>query len=77
MSVFVYRAEASLPKLAELNPYVTLNHSTSPFNSSSDLSFLSSYQVRMALVNQSIAGYAVSPWSRHVTCVCSIFLSSV
>ena len=39
------RAEGSLSKLAELNPYVTLSISTSPLAVTSDLDFLSSYQV--------------------------------
>jgi len=39
------RAEASLHRLAELNPYVTVAASTQPLHSSSDLSFLRAFQV--------------------------------
>jgi ubiquitin-activating enzyme E1-like protein 2 len=38
------RAEASLPRLAELNPYVTVRVSTSPLSPHSDLSSLTHYQ---------------------------------
>ena len=39
------RAEASLHRLAELNPYVTVATSTQPLHPSSDLSFLRAFQV--------------------------------
>lgn len=38
------RAEASLQMLKDLNPYVDVNCVTFPLDSSTDLSFLSSYQ---------------------------------
>jgi hypothetical protein len=41
----ITRAEASLQKLAELNPYVTLNLSNATLTPGSDLSFLDAYQV--------------------------------
>lgn len=41
---FVSRAEASAPKLAELNPYVNIQTSTSAI-SESDFAFLSHFQV--------------------------------
>ena len=40
-----FRAEASLHRVAELNPYVTVTASTQPLHSSSDLSFLRAFQV--------------------------------
>ena len=43
--VLFFRAEASLHRVAELNPYVTVTASTQPLHSSSDLSFLRAFQV--------------------------------
>ena len=43
--LYLCRAEASLTKLTELNPYVTVQASTSPLNVSTDLSFLDKFQV--------------------------------
>ncbi len=39
------RAEASVPKLKELNPYVTVQSTIFPLTSSSDLEILKEYQV--------------------------------
>ena len=43
--LFVFRAEASAVKLAELNPYVSIKALTSPLDDSTDLQYLTQYQV--------------------------------
>ena len=47
ISLPLYRAEASLSRLAELNPYVTVSLSTLDLTVNSDLSPLSQYQVNI------------------------------
>ena len=46
LHVSPYRAKASLPRLAELNPYVSVKASTQPLDMNSDLAFLRDFQVR-------------------------------
>ena len=43
---YVCRAGASSAKLAELNPYVSINTLTSPLDDNTDLDYLSQYQVK-------------------------------
>jgi len=43
--LFVFRAEASVPRLAELNPYVTVKASTETLTEDSQLDFLCNFQV--------------------------------
>ena len=43
---FVLRAVASAPKLAELNPYVSVKVSTDPLDPSKDMKFLANFTVR-------------------------------
>ena len=43
------RAEATLPRLAELNPYVNVDVSVEPLTPDNDLSFLQKYQVKLAV----------------------------
>ena len=41
----IFRAEAVLQHIAELNPYVHVTSSSIPLNETTDLSFLNKYQV--------------------------------
>lgn len=43
---FVFRAETSVPRLCELNPYVTINTLTSSLDDSTDLQYLRQFNVR-------------------------------
>lgn len=45
VSAFDYRALASQARLAELNPYVTIEVSSHPLSLTSDLQFLRQFQV--------------------------------
>ena len=49
----VCRAEASVPRVAELNPYVTVKSSVAPIGEG-DLSFLTEYQVRISTWHEDI-----------------------
>lgn len=78
------RAEASLSKLAELNPYVTLNHSSASLAPSSDLSFLDNYQcVILTDCSLELQGYidnycrAQHPPKKFISCSVRGVFSSV
>lgn len=43
----LYRAEASVKQLAELNPYVNVKAMNTPLSLDTDLSFLAEYSVRV------------------------------
>ena len=50
MSVFFFRSVASRDRLAELNPYVSVDTLSTKLDENTDLSYLKQYQVSTCLI---------------------------